>query len=309
MNTTFPPQVFEGVWSATPTAFDNAGIVCAASTAKLIEHHVNMGIAGLFLAGTCGEGPWMPDGQRKRLLEVTLEANRGRLPLALQVSDNSAARIMDNVKVAVEGGADYVVIAPPRFLLNATPSNLLRLYQTAIRDSPLPVILYDLGKNASLMVPEAVLEEIYAEENVVAVKDSSADPLRRDIALKARLARPSLRLLNGDEFQCDQYMEAGYDGLMIGGAAFAGRLAIKIVEAARQSDWARATELQAKLSQMLFTVYGGKDISLWLGGEKQLLVDLGIIVTSFNFLGYTVTPEWVAATKKLRSEEAELLLG
>lgn len=300
------PALFQSVWSATPTPFDDDGRVDEASVERLVEHHVRLGVAGLFLAGTCGEGAWMPDRERRRLVRRVAACQK--LPLAVQVSDNSAARISDNIEAAAADGADFAVIAPPRFLMNATPANLLRLYQTAIRSSELPVIVYDLGANANVLVPPEILPEIYAEPNVVAIKDSSGDPNRRDIALAARETRPGFALQTGAEFQCDEYLRAGYDGLMLGGAAFQGALAGQITSAARDADWESAAALQARMTRLMLAVYGGEKITCWLAGEKYLLTRLGVFSGHFNTLNYELTPQCRADIERVIEEEREILL-
>src|SRR5688572_16905148 len=94
---TIPAEKMRGVWSATPTPFDDQGRVDAASVERLVEHHLRLGVKGLFLAGTCGEGAWMPNSERRRLVQSVVAANKGRMVVSVQVTDNSAARILDNM--------------------------------------------------------------------------------------------------------------------------------------------------------------------------------------------------------------------
>jgi dihydrodipicolinate synthase/N-acetylneuraminate lyase len=213
------------------------------------------------------------------------------MPIAVQVSDNSPARVVENAEWALADGADIAVIAPPAFAMNVSPRSLLKHYQTAIRNAPLPVCLYDRGPAAGLGLPVEFLKEIYLEPNVVMIKDSSADPVRNAIALEARREREGLRLFNGDEFDCVRYLEEGYDGLLIGGAVFNGVLARRIMEAVRNGDLAEAREIQARMNRLMFAVYGGEKIACWLSGLKSLLVHLGIFNTWKNFPDYPLTPE------------------
>src|SRR6185295_8679983 len=85
------------LWSAAPTPLTSALKVDEASLERMIEGAVTDGLTGLFLAGTCGEGPWLPNRERRRLVQSAVTMARGRLRIAAQVSDNSAARILDNI--------------------------------------------------------------------------------------------------------------------------------------------------------------------------------------------------------------------
>ena len=111
----------------------------------MIDDAVADGMTGLFLAGTCGEGPWLPNRERIRLVNTAVQAARGRLQIAAQVSDNSVPRILDNIHDMAAAGADYAVISHPATMMNATPPRIAALFEEAVQASPLPVGVYDLG--------------------------------------------------------------------------------------------------------------------------------------------------------------------
>lgn len=297
-----------GVWSAAPTPFTKDMKLDALSVKRMVEHHLRLGIKGLFLAGTNGEGPWMTEEQRRLLVRRVAGGVRGRIPLAVQVTDNSAARILRNIAMARDDGADLAVIAPPHFLARAEPKAILEVYLEAIRNSPLPVGIYDRGTHGAVKVPDLILGKIYAEKRVVMVKDSSSNPERRKIALAARKRKPSLILLNGNEFNCVEYLRAGYDGLLLGGGVFNGWLAGRIMKAVAEGDLELAERLQRRMNRLMFAVYGGKKIKCWLSGEKKLLVEMGIFSSWRNYPDYPLTPSCSQAIRRVLRTEREWLL-
>jgi 4-hydroxy-tetrahydrodipicolinate synthase len=296
------------VWSAAPTPFTRTGELDIPAVKRMVEHHLRLGVRGLFLGGTNGEGPWMTDSQRRLMVRSVVAAARGRLPVTVQVTDNSAGRIVANMKAAREDGADAAVIAPPFFLMNATPENVRDLYIDAIRACPLPVGIYDRGTFSSVPVPIKALKAIMQEKNVVMLKDSSCNPERRDLFVAMRRKRRDLRILNGFEFDCVSYIKAGYDGVLLGGGVFNGFLARHILEAVRKGDDARANQLQQKMNKLMYAVYGGKKIACWLAGEKRLLVELGLFGTWHNLLRYPLTPSCEKAIQRLVKTDRAWLL-
>ncbi|MBS0661650.1 MAG: dihydrodipicolinate synthase family protein [Verrucomicrobia bacterium] len=285
-----PIPITGGVWSATPTPLTADHRIDLPSVRRLVDHHVAMGVTGLMLAGTCGEGPWLPDQERETLVRAVAEAARGRLRVALQITDNSAARTLVNAERAAAWGAEIVVVAQPFFFLNATPERLLGFYREIARRSPLPVGFYDRGKNSPYVIGEAQLAELLEEPNLAMVKDSSMMPTHRDVFLAARRRRPGLVVLDGDEFDTISYLEAGYDGLLLGGGIFNARLAQGIIRAVRSGDLAEARRLQARMNDLMYRVYGGPKIECWMTGLKELLVRMGLFSTNTNFLDYPLTP-------------------
>ena len=297
----------QGVWSAAPTPFTAEMKLDKAAVQRMVSHHLSLGVNGLFLAGTNGEGPWMTAGQRRELVAATVKHNKGRMVIAVQVTDNSAARILDNIDAARQDGADIAVIAPPNFQVMARP-DVEAMYLEAISSSPLPVGIYDRGPDGPVQVPDAVLRTVYMQAKVVLVKDSSGDPVRRKIALACRSKRPELRLLTGCEFDCAEYLEAGYDGLLLGGGIFNGYLAGMILEAAQAGDFARTHKLQQRMNRMMFAVYGGKKLKCWLSGEKKLLVEMGLFGTWKNYPDFPLTESCVKAIARVIEKERDVLL-
>ena len=284
-------KIIGGVWSATPTPLTRDCRLDAPSVSRLVEHHVRMGVTGLMLAGTCGEGPWLAETDREGLIRSAVAAARGRLRLAVQVTDNSAARTLANIERAAAWGAEIAVVAQPYFFLNGTADRLLGFYREIARQSALPVGFYDRGKASPYMLPESHLAELLAEPNIAMVKDSSQLAEHRDVFLAARQLRPGLVLLDGDEFDCVSYLAAGYDGLLLGGGIVNAGIALRMIAAVRAGDADEAERLQARMNDLMLRVYGGPTIECWLTGLKELLVQMGIFSTNKNLLDYPLTVE------------------
>lgn len=278
-----------GVWSATPTPLTSDYRLDVASVRRLVAHHVGMGVTGLMLAGTCGEGPWLRERDREALARMAVESAGGRLRVAMQVTDNSSIKVLDNIEKAAAWGIEVAVVSAPAFFLNATPERILAHYRDIARASPLPVGFYDRGKYGPNGVPDNLLLELLTEPNIVMVKDSSTQEARRDLYLQARKARPGLVILDGDEFEAVRYMQAGYDGLLLGGGIFNGILAARIIEAVKSGRVAEAERLNERMKDLMWRVYGGPKIECWLAGLKELLVRMGIFSTRTNILGYPLT--------------------
>jgi 4-hydroxy-tetrahydrodipicolinate synthase len=294
------------IWSATPTPFTEGREIDIDSVFHMVEHHVRLGVQGLFLAGTCGEGPWMTDGQKSRLVSAVREAAAGRLRIAVQVTDNSAERVLD--QIAALDGADLAVVAQPYLAMNATPKRMRAFYEVILTSSPLPVCYYERGRASAVEITEDVLQPILAHPNLVMVKDSSADPRRRDALLKAREARSNLALLLGDEFRCVDYLLAGYDGVMLGGAILNALYVAEIVDRLSAGDVGGARTVESRMIAMLHGVYGGPDFPCWLNGLKSTLVRLGIFRTSNAFLDYPLSPDCSQMISRLIESERSYLL-
>ncbi len=283
-----------GVWSATPTPLNAQKRLDAASIERLVAHHVQLGVTGVMLGGTCGEGPWLRADDKEALTRATVAASAGRLRVALQVTDNSAVRVLANIEQAAAWGAEVAVVDAPWFFLNGTPARKLAHYREIIRASALPVGFYDRGKHSPNALPEEHLAELLTEPNLAMVKDSSQGESRRDIYVAAMKARPGLVVLDGDEFNCVSYLKAGYSGLLLGGGIFNGAIARQIIAAVKAGNLPEAERLQARMNDLMLRVYGGPKIECWLTGLKELLVQMKIFTTNTNTLDYPLTETCLA---------------
>ena len=309
-------EALSGVWSASPTPFTAKMQVDTVAVRKMVDHHIRLGVKGLFLAGTCGEGPWMTTAQHRTLVRTTSEHvsklaakdESKRLVLAVQVTDNSSARILDNMHSAAEDGADIAVIAPPNFFMDPTAKRLTQHYAEAVAKSPLPVGLYDRGQYSSVAIPDAVFKEVVKNKKVCMVKDSSCDADRTKLFLSLRRKHNHIKLLTGYEFGCMDYLKAGYDGLLLGGGIITGYMANQMVEAYRAGDVALAEKIEQRLNRVAFAAYGGKKINCWLSGLKTLLVAMKVFRTAKTYFDQPVTASCAKGIERLMQKDIDVLL-
>ncbi len=305
-----------GVWSASPTPFTAKMAVDTVAVRKMIDHHIRLGVKGLFLAGTSGEGPWMTDAQRRTLVRTASEYvaklsaknPAKRLLLAVQVTDNSSARILDNMHRAAEDGADIAIIAAPNFFPDPSAKRLTKHFVEATAKSPLPVGIYDRGKNSGVAIPDAVFKEVVKDEKVCMIKDSTCDPDRMKFFLSLRRKHDHLRLFNGFEFGCLDYLKADYDGLLLGGGIFNGYMAGRMIEAYKAGDVALAEKIEQRLIRVNYATYGGKKIKCWLTGLKTLLVAMKVFRTTKTYFQQPLTASYRKSIERLMKNDIDVLL-
>lgn len=280
------------MWSATPTPFNDDLSIDRLSVRRLVHRHQHLGISGMMLGGTCGEGPWMTTSDLVELLSEAKIIATSDLQIAVQASDNSARRVLERIEQLSAAGAAIAMISPPFFMMNVTRPRLLEFFQTVIRNSPIPTGVYDRGNASIYGLDDDMLEELLAEPNLTIVKDSSEfRPERAAMISRTRPHKPDLRVLCGDEFTCVPPIQHGYDGLFLGGAVFNAKIATALMASVREGDLDAAHALQLRMNDLNFRIYGGEKITSWLTGLKYLLVQMGIFSSVHGHLDYPLTPE------------------
>lgn len=306
----FGMDVFNGAWSAMSTPLTADGRVDSDALAKLVEHQLKLGIRGVFLAGTAGEGPFLPDRERLRLAELTVRYAAGRMPVAMQITDNSAERMIENLDRYQDTGIDIAVIAPPFFQLAADKGDFIYdLYKQVIDASQIPVGIYNRGKYSSVYVSPEVLGRLLDEPKVILCKDSASMPEFTEAIMAAKKRRHGeLAALCGNEFDCVTYLKAGYDGLLFGGGCFNGAYAAEMHRLARLGKFDEAQKIQDHLAEVMYKVFGGKSIACWMAGQKELMVRLGVFNTPKTYLNYQLNEECSKMIDEVIRDEKEWLV-
>ncbi len=273
------------IWSATPTPFFDTEELDTPALGRLVEQHLQLGLSGLFLAGTCGEGPFMPNRQRNELVRHVRRLAGDRLTLAVQVSDTSAARVRENMACAEDAGADFVIIAPPWLERFANRDFMRRYFMDAIENAPLPVGIYVLKAAPGAALDLPLWTELAAHPRVALIKDSSVDEEYAHAFAAIRQARPDMLLLTGNEFDTLSPCLAGYDGVLLGTGILTGGMIRQALAALREGDHATARSWQARSNAFLYDLFGD-DLHLWLGGLKYALRRVGIFTTETMHLSF-----------------------
>jgi 2-dehydro-3-deoxy-D-pentonate aldolase len=294
------------IWSATPTPFLANGALDAASVEKLVEHHVAMGVAGLFLAGTCGEGPFMPNGQRIELVRLVKRLAGSRLRLAVQVSDTSVARVIENLRAAEDAGADTVVIAPPWLPRFCNRDFARRYFVGAIEAASAPVGLYVLAQPPETGIDPELWSEVAAHPKIRLLKDSSVSETNEQAFAAIRRQRKDLLLLTGNEFNVIRAIEAGYDGGLLGTGILIAGFIRRALAALAAGDRAAAEAWQRRANDFMYDLFG-RNIGLWLGGLKYALFRLGLFATEQMHLNYPLTAADRTRIDAALAREAEYL--
>jgi len=276
------------VWSATPTPFLQDGALDVASLERVIEQHLALGVRGVLLGGSCGEGTWMPSAQRTELVRETVRTAGGRLRVTVQVSDTSPPRVRENMHAAEEAEADTVVIAAPIVDRFITREFCRRYFLESIEAARVPIGIYIMPSSPGSPMDEGLWLEIASHPAVTLLKDSSRSSSLRDKLGAIRKQRDDLLLLTGNEFDVIGAMEAGFDGGLLGTGILNARLVRKALDALQAGDRPEAQSWQGRSNALLYDLFG-EDIGIWLGGLKYALKQLGIFSTETMLLDYPIT--------------------
>lgn len=159
-----------GVWLPIVTPF-HGGAVDFASYERLIEHYLELGISGIFPLGTTGESPTLDDGESEAIVERTIRAVAGRVPIYVGIGGNSTAKTVKQIKGLERLDFTGIVSVCPYY--NRPGQDGLREHFTRIAEATdRPIAIYNIPYRTAVNMSNDTLLELAALPNIVGVKDS-----------------------------------------------------------------------------------------------------------------------------------------
>jgi len=235
---------FQGSFVAMVTPF-RSGTVDEAKLRELVEFHVAHGTDGLIPCGTTGESPTLSHDEHKRVVEVVLEAARGRIQVVAGTGSNSTAEAVDLTQHAERAGAAGALVVNP-YYNKPTQDGLYRHFRAVAESVAIPILVYNIQSRTAVNVETPTLERLARDvKNVAGVKEASGslDQMSQVIAA----CGPDFSVLSGDDNVTLPLMAIGGHGVISVIANLLPRETAELVHAALDGDWKRARELHYRL--------------------------------------------------------------
>ncbi len=142
---------------------------------------INNGCRGVGPNGSLGEYSSLTDAERRKVVQVAVETVAGRGLVVAGVHGVGWHQAKQWAEYAKEDGADGVLLLPPT-IYRANRREIIEHY-TRVNEVGLPIMLYNNPFDTKVDLTPDLVAELYQLENVVAVKEFSAD-IRRVLEIK-----------------------------------------------------------------------------------------------------------------------------
>jgi 4-hydroxy-tetrahydrodipicolinate synthase len=182
-------EPFHGVLPALITPFtEDGGAIDTVALAAMVDRLVGAGVGGLVPGGSTGEFTTLSNGERRELVDVTVQAAAGRVPVVAGTGALSTRETVELSVYAEQAGAAAVMIVPPFY--DALPWRELRAHYTAVADAiDIPIMYYNLPSASGVTLTADELREL----PITCLKDTGGDA----VAATELIQTDGPTLLNG----------------------------------------------------------------------------------------------------------------
>ena len=235
-----------GVYTAivTPFSADGSAIDWPAYE-RLVQHQLDGGVSGIVPCGTTGEAPTLSDDEQRELIGRTVRQVNGRVSVLAGTGTNSTKKTIEYSKVALDQGADGVMLMMP-YYNRPSQEGLLNHVSLVAKAISAPIVLYNIpARSAVELHVDTLLKILDACPNVVGLKDASNGVMYcQEVAVRAK---ERLWVLSGDDPLTLQMMTVGASGVISVTSNLYPREVSDVVADALAGRWADAQAKNLRL--------------------------------------------------------------
>jgi 4-hydroxy-tetrahydrodipicolinate synthase len=170
-------HIWEGVMPAVTTKFNADFSIDRAWTAKNVDAQIEAGVDGIIVCGSLGEASTLSLDEKLDVLDIAVDAARGRVPVLLTIAENSTLDgCRQAERAARHGAAGYMVLPGLRYLSDRRET--LNHFRMVADASPLPLMVYNNPLAYGVDVTPKMFAELAEDKKFAAIKESSGDVRR-----------------------------------------------------------------------------------------------------------------------------------
>ncbi len=220
--------------------------------ADLIEWQIAKGTNGIVPCGTTGESATLSHEEHNRVIELTVEVVRRRVPVIAGTGSNSTDEAIALTKHAKQAGADAALLITP-YYNKPTQEGLYRHYKAVADAVDLPLVLYNIpGRTGVNMLP-ATIARLAAIPTIVGVKEGSGSVQQASDVVQ--MCGDRLTVLAGDDALTLPMMAVGGKGVITVTANLVPAEMAALVNAFAQDRIEEARRIHFQLSPLFAALF------------------------------------------------------
>jgi 4-hydroxy-2-oxoglutarate aldolase len=165
----------QGIYAPIATPFSGGGIAYD-KLEKNLKFWLGSDLTGLVVMGSNGEFVLLSPAEKEELMRFVCAQAKGRKPVIAGTGAESTAETIRLSQKAAEAGAEAALIVTPNYYKGDMTEPVLARFYTDVADaSPIPVILYNMPRNAGINISAKLAVELAKHPNIIGIKDSGGN--------------------------------------------------------------------------------------------------------------------------------------
>jgi 4-hydroxy-tetrahydrodipicolinate synthase len=239
---------FTGVGTALITPFTKSGALDEPAIKRLARRQVERGVHFLVPCGTTGETPTLSPGERRRVVELVLDAAGGDVPVMAGAGGYDTQEVVHLAKEMQAIGVQGLLSVTP-YYNKPTPEGLYRHFSAIAEATSLPIMLYNVPGRTGCNIDAATLTRLATIPRVIGVKEASGN-IQQMVEI-CRAVPPDFLVLSGDDALTLPLMAIGGRGVISVASNIVPAYMANMVEGVERGDWAGARQMHHHLVPLM----------------------------------------------------------
>jgi 4-hydroxy-tetrahydrodipicolinate synthase len=242
--------MFTGAMTAMITPFRN-GRLDEARLQDQIEYQISNGIDGLVPVGTTGESPTVDWKEHARIIELTVNFARGRVPVLAGVGANATTEAIELHKVGKQVGAAGGLSVNP-YYNKPTQEGLYRHFVTLADTVDLPIVLYNIPSRTGVTMTAQTVARLAKHQNIVGIKEATGS---LDMTSEIMSLVHGFTVVSGDDSLTLPIMSIGGKGVISVVSNLLPGKVKQMVKYAQDGNYAEARAIHYQLFPLIKTLF------------------------------------------------------
>ncbi len=165
---------FIGCGTAMVTPFRKDSSLDEDALRRLVRRQIAAGINFLVPCGTTGESPTLAQEEHLRVVAITLEEARGKVPVLAGAGGYNTHHVIETARQIERLGAQGILSVTP-YYNKPTKDGLYYHFKAIAEAISLPVILYNVPPRTNVNMDPATLRRLAEIPNIIGVKEASGN--------------------------------------------------------------------------------------------------------------------------------------
>ena len=231
---------WKGIYPALTTKFTDDYKLDVDAYLYNIDVQIKSGIHGCVIGGSLGEASTLTQNEKDELLSATVSHLNGKIPIVMNIAEQSTAKAVIAAQNAEENGANGLMMLPPMRYVS-DDRETVEFYKAVATSCGLPIMTYNNPHDYKIEITIPMFEELLKIDTIEATKEST-----RDVTNVTRMRNAfgnDIKILCGVDTLALEELTLGADGWVAGLVDAFPRETVVIYELVQQNRIEEARDI------------------------------------------------------------------
>jgi 4-hydroxy-tetrahydrodipicolinate synthase len=245
--------MFTGTGTALVTPFRADGSLDEATLRRLVQRQIEAGIDFLVPCGTTGESPTLSHEEHLRVVEITVELSKGKVPVLAGAGGYNTAEVISLARELADLGVDGILSVTP-YYNKPTQEGLFQHYRAIAEAISLPILLYSVQGRTGVNIEPGTVKHLARIENIIGIKEASGNVSQMAAILNE--VPDDFMVLSGDDAITLPIIALGGRGVISVVSNEIPREMAQLTRLALQGDYPAAHEMRRRFHALMKLNFG-----------------------------------------------------